>query len=391
MKIALVRARYNPFGGAERFVARALRALAADRREPPEVAVLARRWQDAEVAPSGGDLPPIRFVRCDPFYIGSVWRDASFANAVRAQLRKQSFDLVQSHERIVGLPIYRAGDGVHVSWLERRARVVDASTRMTRLSTALNPHHRYLVRTERAMFEHPALRAVICNSKMVRREIAERFAIASDKLVLVRNGVDLDRFHPDARAVHRDAMRRQLNIASDARVFVLVGSGFERKGVRQALEALHGIDEAVLVIVGDDKHRDRYEAEAARLDLASRVRFVGPVADPLPYYAIADVFLLPTIYDPFPNAALEALACGVPVVTTDACGAAELIEEGINGWVVASGQAIPLREVMQQAISLDAAQLQSMSHAARRAAEPYSLAALSTSLLALYRSLLTKR
>ena len=388
MKIALVRARYNPFGGAERFVARALRALAADRDDPPEVAVLARRWQDTGETQGVDDTPPIRFVRCDPFYIGSVWRDASFAKAVHAHLRDESFDLVQSHERIAGLPIYRAGDGVHASWLERRARMVDAPTRV---GMALNPHHRYLIRTERAMFEHPLLRAVICNSEMVRREIAERFAIARDKLVLVRNGVDLDRFHPDARAAHRDAMRRRLNIAPDACVFVLVGSGFERKGVRQALEALHDVNEAVLVIVGDDKHRDRYEAQAASLDVASRVRFVGAVADPLPYYAMADVFLLPTIYDPFPNAALEALACGLPVITTDACGAAELIEEGVNGWVLASGQTSQVGEAMRKAAVLDDTQWHSMSQAARHTADPYSLAALSEALLALYRSLGSSR
>ncbi len=390
MKIALVRARYNPYGGAERFVARALRALAADRAEPTEVAVLARSWKDLEAAPSDDDLP-MRFVRCDPPYIGSVWRDASFARAVHARLRKESFDLVQSHERIAGLAIYRAGDGVHASWLERRARAAGAATRVANLSVAFNPHHRYLVHTERAMFEHPDLRAVICNSKMVRREIAERFAIASDRLVLIRNGVDLERFHPDARVVHRDAMRERMSIAPEARVFVLVGSGFERKGVRQALEALRDVAHAVLVIVGNDKHSDRYEAEAARLDVASRVRFIGPVADPLPYYAMADLFLLPTIYDPFPNAALEAMACGLPVITTDACGAAELIEEGVNGWVVASGQAARLRETMQQTMDLDDAQLQAMSSAARRAAEPWSLATLSTALLALYRALMNKR
>lgn len=396
MKIALIRARYNPYGGAERFVARALRALAADRHEPSEVAVLARRWQDEETASSASDAPAVRFVRCDPFYLGSVWRDASFAKAVHARLRDEAFDLVQSHERIAGLAVYRAGDGVHASWLARRMRVAGAATR---LAIALNPHHRYLVRTEREMFEHPALRAAICNSEMVRREIAERFAIAGDKLVLIRNGVDLERFHPDARALYRDAMRRQLNIEPDATVFALVGSGFERKGVKQALEALRGVSDAVLVIVGADKHADRYEAEAARLGVGSRVRFIGPVADPLPYYATADVFLLPTLYDPFPNAALEALACGLPVITTDACGAAELIDEGVdegveecaNGWVVASGDASALREAMREAANLDAAKLRTMSKAARHAAEPWSLATLSTSLLALYRSLVDTR
>ena len=183
-------------------------------------------------------------------------------------------------------------------------------------------------------------------------------------------------------------MRRRLNIAIHTRVFVLVGSGFERKGVKHALEALRGVSEAVLVVVGGDKHRARYEAEAKRLDVASRVRFVGPVSDPLPYYAMADVFVLPTIYDPFPNAVLEALACGLPVITTDACGAAEVIDAGLSGWIVAAGRTKPLREAMRSAVDLGAPQLQGMSRAARRAALPHSLTALSTSLLSLYRSLM---
>jgi UDP-glucose:(heptosyl)LPS alpha-1,3-glucosyltransferase len=237
MKIALVRARYNPFGGAERFAARALAALAGDAQSAnAEVTVIARRWQDIETADRQKDASTtVRVLRCDPFYIGSVWRDASFASAVRRCVRDERFDLVQSHERIAGLPLYRAGDGVHASWLERRMR---AGTAATRLDIALNPHHHYLLRAERAMFEHPALRAVICNSEMVRREIAERFAIDRDKLVLIRNGVDLERFHPDAQAMHRDAMRMQLEIVDDAFVFVMVGSGFERKGVSLALRAL---------------------------------------------------------------------------------------------------------------------------------------------------------
>ncbi len=384
MKIALVRARYNPYGGAERFAARAMTALAADREHATEIAVLARSWSDVE---SDDTIPAVRLVRCDPFYLGSVWRDASFARAVHRYLRDEAFDLVQSHERIVGLTIYRAGDGVHAAWLERRAR---AGTASTRLGIALNPHHRYLLKAERAMFEHPALRAVICNSEMVRREIVARFAIDPAKLVLIRNGVDLERFHPDARAVHRDPVRARLRIADDVTLFAMVGSGFERKGVGLALHALAACPAAVLVIVGDDKRRDRYEADARRLGVAGRVRFVGSVVDPLPYYAAADFFFAPTLYDPFPNAALEALACGLPVLTTDACGVAELIDDERNGWVVPSGDHAALAHAMKRAIACDRGRRDAMRIASRQTAEPWSTAALAAALIALYRSLHTR-
>lgn len=382
MKIALVRARYSPFGGAERFAARALAALAAD-ADGVDVAVLARRWADVEAA---GALPTgVRLVRCDPFYVGSVWRDASFAKAVHRRLAVERFDLVQSHERIVGLPIYRAGDGVHAAWLERRAR---AAPFATRLGIALNPHHRYLLATERAMFAHPALRTVICNSEMVRAEIAGRFAIDPAKLVLIRNGVDLVRFDPSVAARDDGATRRRLALADDATVFVMVGSGFERKGVAAALTALAACADAALIVVGGDRHRDRFEALATQLGVAARVRFVGPVDDPLPYYAAADAMLAPALYDPFPNAALEALACGLPVVASDACGVAELLDGGDAGWVVPTGDVDALVDAMREAIACGAERRGTMRRAARAAAEPHSLAALSAALMALYRTLL---
>ena len=386
MKIAFVRARYSAHGGAERFAARAIQAIASSSGDAVDAAVFARRWQPDGVEGSRSPDVPVRVIRCDPFYIGSTWRDASFAAAVRARLAREPFDLVQSHERIVGLPIYRAGDGVHSAWLERRGRVL---TPMRRLSIALDPHHRYLVQTERAMFEHPALETVICNSRMVMNEITARFEIDPAKLVLIRNGVDIDRFHPDARARHREPMRATLGIDASAPVFVLVGSGFERKGVALAIDALRAVDDAVLVVVGADKHASRYVAQAG--GLGRRVRFVGPVADPLPYLAAADAFVLPTLYDPFPNAALEAWAVGLPVITSDASGAAELVEERANGWVVGALDHDGLVGAMRDAASRDPQRVAAMSGAARRTATPLALATLSSELVALYRKSLAAR
>ena len=111
MKLALVRQKYTPYGGAERFMARAVSAL---RESGTDVTVVAREWQ--------GDQPGRDFIRCNPFYLGRTWRDVGFAKCVQEIIASGTFDLVQSHERIPGCQIYRAGDGVHATWLELRGR-----------------------------------------------------------------------------------------------------------------------------------------------------------------------------------------------------------------------------------------------------------------------------
>ena len=370
MRIALVRQRYNPFGGAERFIERALAALAA---QGVTVTVFAREWT--------GD--PGRVVRCDPFHIGRLWRDWSFARAVCSELERSGADLVQSHERIACCDVYRAGDGVHAQWLDYRK---DALGPLGRLGLALNPYHRYVLAAERRLFASPRLRAVICNSRMVEKEILRRFGVPGEKLHVIYNGVDLDAFHPRLREAHRAAMRERLAIPQRALVHLFVGAGFERKGVFPLLEAFARAPDrsAHLIIVGKDKAEARAHRRSAALGLAARVHFAGGQEDVRPWYGAADSFVLPTLYDPFPNAALEAMACGLPVVTTPRCGTAELIDEGENGFVVPALDAGALTGALAR---LDAQSAQRMGRAARARAEGFSLDAMTQRMLALYRSL----
>src|SRR5439155_292229 len=119
-----------------------------------------------------------RLLRVDPFHVGNLWRDWSFARAARTAWRRESFDIVQSHERIPGCDIYRAGDGVHRRWLELRQCTASV---LERIGIALNPYHRYVCSAEKHMFEHPRLLAVICNSRMVRDEVQLAFCIGREK------------------------------------------------------------------------------------------------------------------------------------------------------------------------------------------------------------------
>ncbi len=372
-RIALVRSRYDAFGGAERFVQNAVDAL---RNEGASLTLVTRAWPNQDGSA----------IVVDPFHVGSLWRDWGFARAACEALAKRPFDLVQSHERIACCDVYRAGDGVHAEWLAQRARV---QSPLARLATRLSPHHRYLLGAERALFTSPRLKAVICNSTMVKDEIARHFATPHDKLVLIRNAVDGARFHPGLREELGPGVRQQLSIPPDAVVFAYVGSGFTRKGVNAMLEALARRREgAWAIVVGKDKHAQRYRSRAKHLGIGARVRFVGAVSDVRPYYAAADAFLLPTLYDPFPNAALEAMACGLAVVTSPKCGVAEILREAESGFV---RDALDVPGIADALDRLDAPTARRMGLAAREAVAALTPGAMARDYLALYHRLLQKR
>ncbi|HUL90761.1 MAG TPA: glycosyltransferase family 4 protein [Burkholderiales bacterium] len=370
MRIAVVRQRYSAQGGAERFIERALTALA---RQGLSVTVLAREWS--------GD--PGKVIRCDPFYYGRVWRDWGFARAVCREVARQSFDLVQSHERIACCDIYRAGDGVHAQWLHNRRAALGP---FARAGLALNPYHRYVLAAERRLFSSPRLRAVICNSRMVKDEIRRHFGTPEAKLHVIYNGIDLEAFHPRLREVHRSSVRQRLGIPAEATVFIHVGAGFERKGVFRLIEALalSGLSEAHLLVVGSDKTRARAERLASSRGIASRVHFAGTQADVRPWYGAADAFVLATLYDPFPNAALEAMACGLPVVVTRQCGTAEIVEEGVNGFIV---DALAVEDLALMLARLDGRRAQDMGRRARERALGFGVEKMAEQFLALYRGL----
>ncbi|MBF0419550.1 MAG: glycosyltransferase family 4 protein [Magnetococcales bacterium] len=316
--LALVRQRYTPYGGAERFVDRALETL---QRQGINVAVVARHWRDQP--PDG-----IRIMRCNPFYWGRLWRDWGFARSIQQQWLGRPEWLVQSHERIPGCHLYRAGDGVHAQWLQNRRRT---QTAWQRFATWANPYHRYLLTMEHRMMTHPNLRAIICNSRMVRDEIKHWFQVPDSKLHVIHSGVDTIAFHPRSGDTLAQQVRKQWDIPLNATLFLFVGSGYARKGLTTLLHAILKVDNAWLMVVGRDSQEKHYKRLVARLNLAQRVRLAGGCQDVRPFYAAADAVVLPTLYDPFPNVALEAMACALPLVTSFQSGASDFLNNGHAG------------------------------------------------------------
>ena len=375
MKLAIIRQKYSAFGGAERFIERLLPGLTANR---VDVTLIARKWAIDDNTP---EASPMRWARCDPFYFGSAWRDKSFAKAACSAVAQGDYDLVQSHERLSCCDIFRAGDGVHAAWLEARQKYLGESLGWLKL----NPFHANSLSAERRMFASPRLKKVICISDMVRQDVRRFYDVSDEKLVTIYNGIDLDAFSPQNAEICRQ-VRQKLKIPEDALTFIFVGSGFKRKGLETAIRALP--DDGHLIVVGKDKETVRFEQIAAEIgannDKSVRVHFVGPQKDVRPFYAAADVFVFPTIYEPFGSVVLEALACGLPVITTDRCGAGELITQGMEGFVLPAGDTEALTACMRQNTALDWA---NRRIAARQLAENYPISRTVDAMLALYQEL----
>jgi UDP-glucose:(heptosyl)LPS alpha-1,3-glucosyltransferase len=373
LRLAIIRQRYAPYGGTERFVEVALEALL---ERGIAISLYTRQWPNTR-------LQLIEPVLCNPFFIGRLWRDWSFARAICKVVAKKAPELVQSHELLLCCDVYSAGNGVHRVWLDEWLCTASPFRRWWAES---NFYHRYVLDVERRLFASPWLRAVICNSKMVRDEISTRFGIAPEKLPVIYNAVDSDVFSPELKQ-HRAAVRQKLGVPDSATVFLLVGSGYARKGVATAIRALATLPEdTYLFVVGKDKSRGHYRRLARRLGVGRRVALLGMQDDPRPFYGAADVFVLPTMYDPCPHAALEAMACGLPVVTSTKCGVAELLTEHDAGLVCAARDVEALARHMAALTDEEARRL--LGARARQAVLPLTPASMTLQLVLLYRDLI---
>jgi UDP-glucose:(heptosyl)LPS alpha-1,3-glucosyltransferase len=240
---------------------------------------------------------------------------------------------------------------------------------------------------EKKLFASPGLKAVICISRMVKEDIQRHYGVPDDKLHIIYNGVDTIHFHPALAERHRQPTRAIYGIPPEAPLFLFVGSGFQRKGLAVVLRALAQLPESShLLVVGRDKRTKALFRAAERLGLTGRVHFAGGQEDVRPFYGAADALVFPTLYEPFGNVALEAMACGLPVVTSSKSGAAELIREGENGFVCNPLDHRQLATAMAKLLS--PALRQSAGLAARATVEPMTLEAMSAQWLALYRQLL---
>lgn len=241
-------------------------------------------------------------------------------------------DIVFSMDRSSFQTHHRAGNGVHAAYLDLRKK---KEGRFKSLSFAFNPLHRTLLKLEKATFEDPSLQGLIVNSYFVKEQIVKYYKTAPEIIHVVHNGVEWYEMEDDFKA--------SFPHKSSPFEILFIGHNFERKGLGPLLHALSRLKENDfhLSIVGDDKHRSYFQKLAIRL--AVPATFWGPQDNPRPFYQKADAVAIPSLYDPFANVTVEALAMGLFVISSKTNGGFEAltpetgiaVDDDLDAWVAA--------------------------------------------------------
>lgn len=322
MRIALISRRFDAAGGGtERDLLTTGRILAAAGHQ---LTVYAE-----EVRSPAADFT-VRRVSVLPF--GRALRFLSFGLWAARLARRSGAEIVLSFARVANADIMRSGGGAHVSYV-RAARRWQSESRWTAMR--LSPYHRAQIALERASFKSSKLLCTIAVSELVRHDLIKTFALHPSNVITLYNGVDLSRFAPGFDRSVATKIKGQLGIAEDSSAVAFIGHGFARKGLGFLLEAWPQVDSrACLLVAGTDRAAAAYHRRAIQLGIGHRVIFVGPRGDVDRLFLAADGVVLPSLFEPFGNVVIEAMAAGLPVLCSTQTGAAELIPSELQELVI---------------------------------------------------------
>ncbi|MGD0897740.1 MAG: glycosyltransferase family 4 protein [Thermoguttaceae bacterium] len=317
MKIGLVLDRFEPArGGREQWTFAFAGRLAA---RGHEVHIVSRRLGEAALG------LPVALHR-----VSSGRSPLDFAEAARRTIEPLSLDIV--HDLGTGwyCDVFQPHGGTWAAVNQRKLLFLPRWLRWAkRLVDRLLPRQRDF---QRLMAQQYADRgqAMLALSQSAAADFTRFHGVAPGRIRIVYNGVDTERFSPDRCAPHREETRRRLDVATEEVLALLIAHNFRLKGVATLLRAMRDLvargRKVRLAVVGG-KRLDGWRQRARRLGLDRHVTFVGLVDDPVPYYAAADMYVHPTFYDSCSLVALEAAACGLPIITSRYNGAAELFRE----------------------------------------------------------------
>lgn len=320
-------------GGAETYVGLLARALVAAGHS---VDVFASRVDDGELPHS------VRLHRISvPTWPGLGWlKPYHFARQSARALARHDFDVVIGFTHLWRQDVCIALNGCGPAVIEgssHRKRSLVARA-LWRTGKRMNLRQRVYQWIDRKQFHGPRPPLVIAPSRKVADEFRHCHGIPSDRITVIPLGIDLTAMPKHPENV-RASFRKRLNLAPTDVGLLFAARNYALKGLDPLLEAFalaaRSAPNAHLMVCGCDRDR-RYRSRVRALGVEHRVSFLGFVDDPRECFAGADVFVLPTFYDACSLVVLEALAAGLPIVTTRCNGASELISEGVEGFVIDS-------------------------------------------------------
>jgi UDP-glucose:(heptosyl)LPS alpha-1,3-glucosyltransferase len=267
-----------------------------------------------------------------------------FAAAAENALRPLRLDIV--HDMGAGWygDVFESHDGAREAQWERKLAMLPAWLRpLKRLLIAALPRYREFRKLAARQFTDPR-RLVIAMSRRVAEGYQKYHGVPAERLRVIYHGVDAERFSPDRCREVRAECRSRFGVHDGELAIAFVGHDHVRKGLPTLLRAAgrlaHGGQPLRVLVAGGRGASRAMRQIASRTGVADRVAWLGPLADPLPCYAAADVFVLPSFYEPFGLVALEAAACGLPTIVSAECGASELFAESSSRLPGGSSQAV---------------------------------------------------
>jgi len=255
-----------------------------------------------------------------------IW---SFAWISRFIVHRRNFDIVHVHGDSLARADVRTAHSCHKAWI--KFDLSRNSSLRNKFRKRFNPLHAILLLIEYYDYAMSGARQVISVSMSVKRQLMDNYAIDSAKVSVVPAGVECARFAaPIGFDVAR--FREQIGVANGSSVLVFVGWEFGRKGLSTILDAMSRVtsDSLILLVVGGGQERS-FARQAEDLGIGDRVHFVGAQSDIPPFLWASDIFVFPTRYEPFGIVIAEAMAAGLPVITSRCAGAAEWIQDGTEG------------------------------------------------------------
>lgn len=328
MNIAFINRIFNPtYGGLERFQVGLVHKLI---QKGINVTVFAEEWDDYSIK----DIEIIPVKRSHEKFLPNA---VKFARSVQKMIEHHKFDCIFANTPFYPCDIHRAGGGIHQYWYKFRADELGGLHKFEKYL----PRYKAALNLEKKIYTNDNVSFQVANSRLVKAQMIEFYGYPEERIHVIHNGIDFNVFSKVWCKKNRVQLRRNMKIADSDFVILFPSNNFKRKGFSVLAEAVKQSrfnNQINILAVGRDKAR--YPGV--------RIRIEGHQDNILPYYAVSDCMILPTMYEPCSNVVLEAMACGILPVTSPTNGASEFISHGENGFILDSWDDVyNLRQIIE--------------------------------------------
>ncbi|MFH1293977.1 MAG: glycosyltransferase family 4 protein [Pseudomonadota bacterium] len=285
-----------------------------------EIHVLANTWE--------AGWGPVQFHKIPAITFPRFLRPVSFASLVQHIVKKEDYTIVHSHERIFSMDVFTVHGIPHETWIREARR------------KPLSLFDKTTAWVEARGLKGPKIPMILPVSGMVKEEILRLYDIPKSKIQVIHPGISPDLFSRPDQDRWRVEVRRRHGLSPEDLVVLFVGMNFEMKRLDLVLEGVAPLASgnkrgpSLKVLVVGRGNTKKYEALSERLGIRNRCVFAGVTQEVEKYYAASDVFAMPSRFDTFGMAVLEAMAAGLPVIISRQVGARDLVTDGVSGFIL---------------------------------------------------------